>query len=61
MCIRQPNPQFMPQLTRRSNEISVREITLTVEEGATYQLAGKVNPYAADDEPYWKPVVHRKL
>jgi hypothetical protein len=51
-------------LTNMKDVVEVsREMTLEVEEGATYLIAGEINPDATSEQQragdYWKPVVHQ--
>ena len=47
---------------KQVREVS-KEMTLQVEAGATYLIAGEINPDATTDQQragdYWKPVVHQ--
>src|SRR5210317_873758 len=51
-------------LTNMKDVVEVsREMTLEVEEGATYLIAGEINPDATSEQQragdYWKPVIHK--
>ena len=51
-------------LTNMKDVVEVsREMTLEVEAGATYLIAGEINPDATSEQQragdYWKPVVHQ--
>ena len=51
-------------LTNMKDVVEVsREMTLEVEEGATYLVAGEINPDATSEQQragdYWKPVIHK--
>jgi len=51
-------------LTNMKDVVEVsREMTLEVEAGATYLIAGEINPDATSEQQragdYWKPVIHK--
>jgi hypothetical protein len=57
--------QWAPKLKRIAGGATYEQaITITVEDGVTYELGGKVDPDASDeaqrDGSFWHPVIYRE-